>query len=348
MDKEALPEDWSILRSWLPADIDTLAKHSGFVSRTTGRVDAETWLRLILMHVAGGLSLEQTMLRASEMGWAKLSAVALFKRLRASQQWLSQMCGWLLAEQRRRLGEAAVWPEGWKVRLIDASEVREPGSTGSAWRVHYSLRLPQMVCDHYEITDNKGGEKFGRFEFAPGELVVADRGYSHRAGVAHVLESGAQALVRWNPHSFPLEDKRGKVLDLRRWLRRLPSRACRERAVWFSHEGKRYEVRLCALRKSKLATEACRSKVRAKARRQGRRIQQDTLEYAEYVMVLCTAPAAMISCEAVLGMYRGRWQVELAFKRLKSLLDAGHVPEESGEPARAWMQAKILSALLML
>ncbi len=248
-DKDALPEDWSILREWLPADLDTLAKQSGFVSRTTGRVDAETWLRLILMHVAGGLSLEQTMLRASEMGWAKLSAVALFKRLRASQQWLAQMCDWLLGEQRRRLGEAAAWPQGWQVRLIDASEVREPGRTGSAWRVHYSLRLPEMVCDHYELTDDKGGEKFGRFGFAPGELVVADRGYSHRAGVAHVLENGAHALVRWNPHSFPLEDERGKVLDLRRWLRRLPGRACRERTVWFSHGDKRYELRLCALRK---------------------------------------------------------------------------------------------------
>lgn len=305
------------------------------------------WLRLILMHVAGGISLKQTMLRAAELEWCELSHVALFKRLRVAHEWLSELCGGLLEWQRKRIGEEHAWPEGWKVRLIDATDVQEPGSTGTSWRIHYSMSMPTMVCDHYEITDGKGGEKFGRFKFNQGEFVVADRGYSHRAGVAHVIDSGARALVRWNPASFPLENSNGEPDDMLKWLRKLPKKAASERNVQFNHEGRTYKVRLCAIRKSRLATEAARKKARKKAKKKGNEIQPETLEYAEYVMVLCSADWRFVSRESALDLYRGRWQVELVFKRLKSLLQAGHVPKESDPSARAWMQAKILSALLI-
>jgi hypothetical protein len=347
MSDDSLPEEWSILRGWLSDDLAAAAQRCGFVRRTTGRIDSELWLRLILMHVAGGLSLKQTMLRAAELGWCDLSHVALFKRLRAAHEWLSQLCCGLLEWQRERIGEPHPWPEGWKVRLIDATDIQEPGSSGTSWRIHYSMSMPSMVCDHYEITDGKGGEKLGRFNFSQGEFVVADRGYSHRAGVAHVIDAGAHALVRWNPAAFPLEDGKGKPDNMLGWLRKLPKTVPRERDVQFRHEGRIYPLRLCAIRKSRLATEAARKKSREKARKNGSEIQPETLEYAEYVMVLCSADRQFAAVESALDVYRGRWQIELVFKRLKSLLQAGHVPKESDESARAWMQAKILSALLI-
>jgi len=347
MAADCLPEEWDILRSWISDDLSSSARRCGFVRRSTGRVDPETWLRLILMHVAGGLSLKQTMLRAGELGWCDLSHVALFKRFRVAHDWLCELCAGLLEWQRRRIDESHAWPEGWKVRLIDATDVQEPGSTGTAWRIHYSLSMPNMVCDHYEITDGKGGEKFGRFEFSKGELVVADRGYRHRAGVAHVIDSGANVLVRWNPASFPIENRRGVADDMLKWQRQLPKTAAGERNVQFRHEGGIYRLRLCAIRKSRLAAETAREKARRVAKKKGYEIQSETLEYAEYVMVLCSADRRSVSLDSALGLYRGRWQVELVFKRLKSLLQAGHVPKESDASARAWMQAKVLSALLI-
>lgn len=348
MADDALPEEWTILRNWLTEDLPISAKRCGFVRRSTGRVDAEMWLRLILMHVVGGLSLQQTMLRAAELEWCELSHVALFKRLRVAQEWLVELCDGLLDWQCKRLDDYSdCWPVGWKVRLIDATNVQEPGSTGTSWRIHYSVSMPRMVCDHFEITDAKGGEKFGRFKFRKGELAVADRGYSHRAGVAHVMDSEAHVLVRWNPASFPLENTHAEADDMLKWLRKLPKTIALERNVQFRHEGRVYPLRLCAIRKSRLATEEARKKARQAAAKGGHEIQPETLEYAEFVMVLCSADWRSVSVEAALNLYRGRWQVELVFKRLKSLLHAGHVPKESDASARAWMQAKILSALLI-
>ena len=67
-----------------------------------------------------GLSLEQTAVRAQELGLASVSGVALFKRLRRAQAWLADLTTWLLKEQRRRLGRF-VWPYPYRLRVIDAS-----------------------------------------------------------------------------------------------------------------------------------------------------------------------------------------------------------------------------------
>jgi len=347
MMSDALEDDWTIMRRWLPEDLQQRARTHGFARRTTGLQDAELWLRLILMHVSGGLSLEQTVLRAVELGWVdRLSAVALFKRLRKAQPWLGDLTAHLLQEQRQRLGQKA-WSAPWQVRLVDASDIQEPGRTGTAWRLHYALRLPQMVCDHFELTDVTGGEKLGRFGFAPGELIVADRGYSHRAGVAQVLRQGAEVLVRWNPSAFPLEGRAGGVFDALRWLRSLPARGARHKTVWFTHQGERFALRLCAVRKSRVAAQRAQHKLRRKSRERHHEVQEDNLLYAQYVMVLCSVPAGRLKAAETLELYRGRWQVELAFKRLKSLLEAGHVPKTDESSARAWMQAKVLTALLL-
>ena len=52
----------------MPSDLKEPARQGGFFQRARGLQDAEYWLRLILMHVGGGLSLEQTVLRAGELG----------------------------------------------------------------------------------------------------------------------------------------------------------------------------------------------------------------------------------------------------------------------------------------
>jgi len=346
MADDYLPEEWEIIRNWLPEDLDERARLHHFFRRARGLTDGERWLRLILMHVAGGLSLEQTTVRARELGLAEVSGVALFKRLRGAQEWLGDLCQYLLAEQQRRLGRS-VWPSEYRVRAIDATDVQEPGDTGTSWRIHYSIRLPELVCDHYELTDEKGGEKLGRFAFAPGELILADRGYSHRAGAAHVLQSGAELLLRWNPTVFPVQRAGGGAFDLLERLRSLPKRGAREWKVQFEQGGQIRALRLCAIRKNRVAAERARRKALRKAQRNGtKQVEAQSLELTGYVLVLTSLPPRF-SASQVLELYRGRWQVELAFKRLKSLLGAGHVPKSDDQSARAWMQAKILSSLLL-
>jgi hypothetical protein len=309
-------------------------------------LEAECWLRLILLHVAGGLSLEQSAVRAKELGWMEVSGVALFKRLVEAQFWLADLAQYLLGEQNRRL-ERLGRPFPYELRIIDATDIAEPGSTGTNWRLHYSIRLPELVCDYYELTDCHGGEKLGRFTFEAGELVLVDAGYSHRPGFAQVLEAGAQVLGRWNPHVFPLEDRSGDCFAPLSYLRPLVVGQTAEWPVQFRHGQAVHPLRLCALRKSPSATAQSRRRLLYNAQRKGKRADSLALKLCAYVLVLTSVPAERLSTEAVLDLYRGRWQVELVFKRFKSLLVGGLVPKSNDASALAWMQAKMLEALLL-
>jgi hypothetical protein len=302
-------------------------------------------LRLILLHVAGGLSLEQAAVRAGENKLVRISAVGLFKRLRSAGPWLT----WLTGELVKKLSkdwDDTLW-KGRPIRVLDATDIQEPGPTGTDWRLHYSLRLPQLSCDFLELTDVHGGETLKRLPIEKGDIVLCDRGYSHREGVAQVLRQEADVVVRLNSGAFPLEDQQGQEIDLVKLVEKLKVGQIGEWRVWFKHGGQRHQLRLCVLRKSQLATQQAQRKAERKARDKGQQVRPETLKLAAFVLVLTSLPASWGSAELILELYRARWQVELAFKRLKQLLSAGHVPKTTDESARAWLQAKVLTALLI-
>lgn len=340
---DSLPDEWFILRQWLPEDLRGLAVQSGFFRRNRGLQDSDCWLRLILMHVAGGLSLKQTAVRARELGLANVSSVALHKRLKQAEDWLASLTKHVLSQGLASPAQDSVLRP---IRVIDATDIQEPGSTGTFLRMHYSLMLPDLRCDHYEITDAKGGEKLGRFSFRKGEIVLADRGYSHRAGASSVLEAGADFVLRWNPAIFPLLQEGQPFFPLA-VLGKLKVGEVAEWNTTFEYGGKSYRCRLCGLRKSRQAAEKARRKSLDKARRNQTQPDPDYLELTQYVLVLTSLTKSEMSAAKVLEFYRSRWQVELAFKRLKSLLSLGHVPKTNDDTAKAWMQGKVLVALLI-
>ncbi len=49
---------------------------------------------------------------------------------------------------------------------------------------------------------------------------------------------------------------------------------------------------------------------------------------------------------AVLQAYRLRWQIELAFKRLKSLLHIDMLPTRTAQASRSWLLAHLILAVL--
>ena|ERR1017187_6142444 len=103
--------------------------------------------------------------------------------------------------------------------------------------------------------------------------------------------------------------------------------------------------RLCAIRKSQQAADRERRKTLRKALH-GPKPKPATLEFANYVLVFTTLPAAEFSTAEVLRWYRLRWQVELVFKRMKSLAQLGHLPKHDARSSRAWLYGKLLIALL--
>ena len=337
-----------MLASLLPAGWRELARETGAMRRARGAVRSpEVLLQLLLLHVGTGLSLKQAVARAQVQGLASVTDVALLKRLRSSEEWLRQMAC-LMFETSCFARASATVPAGRRLRAVDATTVEEPGATGTDWRVHYSISLPELACDFYELTDVKGGETYKRVPIKAGDVILGDRGYSQREGVAHVLQHGGDVIVRLNSTSFPLlNPSGGKHFPLIQKLRRLKGCQPGEWRVRFK-AGKRYwNARLCAIRKSKMAAAKAKKKIQRCASKKGKRLLPDTLEFAEYVFVLTTVDRDVLGTREILDLYRARWQIELCFKRIKSLLMLGHLPKRSDESARAWIQGKLLTVMLI-
>jgi hypothetical protein len=343
-DPSLLDEEWEFLTEFLPKDWREQARATGALRRARGVEDADRLLQLILMHTATGLSLRQTVVRAREQQIADISDVALLKRLRASEAWLRSLSLHLVEIQDVEFLKDL--SERRRIRVVDATTVQEQGGAGTDWRLHYTLCLPDLKCDFFELTDQAGGETYKRIAIKPGDLLLADRAYSNGAGVQTVAEAGGEVLVRWNSFSFPLETPDGKPFDPVKEFGRLPKRGCKEWQLCFEQEGQRYTGRLCAIRKGAVATARAQKKMRAVARKKKKRIDERALKLAAYIAVFTTASSKILSTKQVLELYRVRWQIELRFKHLKSLWGLGCLPKYDEQSCRAWIQAKLLCGLL--
>jgi hypothetical protein len=230
--------------------------------------------------------------------------------------------------------------------MIDSSSIQEPGSTGTDWRLHYSIRFPALQCDEVYVTSPKVGESFKLYSVHPGDLFMGDRGFARRADLSHVVNAGGDVLVRMHLTALPLLDQDGAPFLLLEHLRNLHGTQLGDWDTWMTHEGKSIPGRVCALKKNKRAAEKARRKAKRDAARKGRRIKPETLEAAAYVIVFTTLRREF-SPTTLLEMYRGRWQIELSFKRLKSIMGLGHLKKTDTEAAKAWIHGKLFVAFLI-
>jgi transposase len=162
--------------------------------------------------------------------------------------------------------------------------------------------------------------------------------------VRHVVRHHADVVLRMNLTNLPLEDAQGHPLSLLPLLRTLKVGQAADWPAWMRDDEGTLPVRVCAYKKTLAQTRAAQEAIRREAAKKQREARAETLEAAGYVIVLTTL---LLPATAILELYRRRWQVELAFKRLKSLLQLGHLKKIDKEGAKAWLQGKLLVACLI-
>lgn len=338
---------WQTIEAHLPQDFEALAKENKVLEVQYGEAkitSARDLLRLILLHAGADIGLRQTVVLAAEGKLPEVSHVTLHRKMRLSAPFLRALVGRLT---RGASDEAS--PERWAgydVLAVDGSSFCAPGADGTDARVHLQLRLSDLEIVGVAVEDRSVGESYKRFVWKPGQLAMGDRGYANPPGIASVVEQGADALVRVNRSALPMRTLTGESVDLMAWLRALKGYLPREqRVVIYSREHQReIEGRLIAVRLPAAEAEKARVRVR---REFGAKTSALDLEAAQYVVLFTTVPAARMPAEMCLALYRLRWQVELAFKRWKSLCHFDRLPKYRDDTILSWLYAKLLLALLM-
>jgi len=328
-------------------DLEALARQTQAFRRPRGVRSATDLLRLALAWGPGGYSMQRVAAWAGERQIATLSEDALVQRLHAAGPFLEELVRHLLTGA----GAAPAW-HGRVLRVADSTSLSQPASKGTDWRVHGVYDLGRGGFSHLEVTDNRGGEALDRGKPVAGEIRIADRGYANAQAWQRFLQGcdePADFIVRMRWNTIRLVDAAGDLFDLVAWLRsRPPESEIHQIAAW-ARSGKRQTplpIRLIARRKPTAVIEAERKRLRQYASRQQTKLDPRSLIAAEYLVVATSLPAAAFPAGEVPAAYRLRWQIELAIKRLKSLLHLGKLRTKTAAGTRCWLYAHLIVALL--
>ena len=269
------------------------------------------------------------------------------KRLRASEQWLRWICSAMVTNDHALAFPKGCFGKDMRIRLVDATAVSEPGSSGSDWRLHYAMELKTLQCDFFELTDVKGGESYRRVPIRKGDLILGDRAYATREGVRHVTDNGGIVLARMTIGGLACRTEDDDPFPLMTKLQTLRVGQTGDWDAWVVTKDKvKIPGRICAIRRSRAASALAERKVRRQCQRNSVEPGKKSLLAAKYVFVFTTLPREQADAGTVLALYRARWQVELAFKRLKSILGFGYLPKYDPDSCRAWLHGKLLVAMI--
>jgi len=343
--KPSEPLDWDVIQTVLPPGWRELAVEMKLIRPNlpahmgTKVTEIGPLLRLVLYQVATNSGLELATAVFAAAGMLTLTFVALHKWMKKLAPYLEQLLAGMVA------GEHALFaPDRWagyEVIVTDASTVQRPGSKQTTARVHLALRLTDLRVVEVHATDDKGGETLRRFRPEPGQLWIVDRGYANPPGIGWANRREADVLVRYNRGSLPLYDRRGHALDVALCTSKLRKSGRSRDWEAFVHldDGKRIAGRLCAVRLPDDKVQEAKDRIR---REQGSAATPETLAMAAFVLLFTTVPRTRMVCDVVLALYRARWQVELDFKRSKSITGLDRLPNFRPDTIASWIYAKLL------
>ena len=305
---------------------------------------AGSLLRLIFIYGPGGHALRTVSGLASTGGIAELSDVALLKRIAGSAEWLKALC------ERQLAAAAPASGAGLRLRIVDSTTIAAPGSSGS-YRLHLSYDPLRQRIGDVELTAISEGERLDRLPLKPGDLVLGDRGYPKPDGLANLIKSGAHVLVRVTWKSLHLIDEAGKPINWNGLFAAAEKHGFVDKPIRVARPRGRFEplpLRLVILPKPAEAAASSRAKAKhANRKDQHGSCDPRTLAAADHLILLTSLSEDQIAAPALKDLYAVRWQIELAFKRMKSILNLARLPAKNPNLARAWLHAHLLFALLI-
>jgi hypothetical protein len=343
-------DHWPEVSARFPADFDieATARSRGAFTRAREIKNAETLLRFALAYGGLGMSLRETCAWAEAGGIASLSGPSLLERLCKAAPWLGDIVAALIAEQAKvPVGRWA----GYRLRALDGTSICQPGADRTTWRLHVGYDLATGQVDQLELTDLHGAENLQRLSYRPGEIVLADRYYARPRDLRPVMDAGADFIVRTGWNSLRLLQANGEPFDLFAALAALAEQE--GEAQVRIHEGttgvapgEPLILRLVIRRKGPEQALAEQKRLLKDAKKRGKQPDPRSLEAAKYILLLTSLPASAFPPADILALYRFRWQIELAFKRFKSLAGLDMLPAKKPELARAWIYARLIVAII--
>jgi hypothetical protein len=328
----------------LPSELEPMAREFKAFTRMRKVESPQQLLRIALLYCGLDKSLRET---AGEFSLLqqRITDEAVSQRLNACLPWIKALLIKMLDGNKLPVLEAA---RRWLV--VDGSSIQGPGAKGTDYRLHLCLELSTLQFIEIKITDKHTSEGMRHYDFQQGDGVIGDRGYATAQELINTVEKGADVVVRMSAHNLPLSDECGVRWDLYEAIKEQPAATMLTFPVVVkSPKGKgQIEGYVHVYRLDEAAANKANRLRHKKNVRKGHTSKKSTLFFDGYVLVFTTIKPETLTVEAISAIYRVRWQIEIAIKRLKSLLDVGQLRSRAGGPlAELWLTGKMLYALLV-
>jgi hypothetical protein len=321
-------QEWPHVLTLLPSDLEDSARESEALVRCRNVPDAAALMRMALAYAVSDLSLKGVAAWANALGLAQITGPGLFYRLCEAEAWLQRVLVQTL--QNRVEGATA---SRMRLRVVDATVIHGPGATGTEWRAHVLIDPRSGEFRSVELTDAQGGEGYGRYRVTAHEVILGDRAYATARGVWAIQSAQAYVMARMNPHTIRVCNEKRQRISLRSQEKSVPKLG----GVEFNILVPIPPVKRTKSHKWPLARAIAWVPARAVAAR---------TRSGEVIWLLTTLPEEQASPHELMQLYRLRWQIELFFKRLRSLLHMDALPSRQGPTAKSWMLARFLAPAL--
>jgi hypothetical protein len=329
----------------LPEDYEKSARETKAIQRCRGVKSAKNLLKTQLTYLKSSISMKGIAAYARSEGLGELSDVSFMKRLAGSGEWFKVLLSQIDLSAVTAY-EKPDWLKNYNVLAIDASKVTTKGAIKKTFLLHYSLDLFGMCTHEFKITDEKTGEKLTNFNVREGDLILADRAYATKSGIFHCMTGGGSFVMRLKNKAFKLFDSAHNEISLLENMQSASETEPTDFPVFIENDdGGLQPLRICALRKTAEAAQKQKQDYDEYESKKGKTISAQTRETGDFIFVITNLPD-LISAKYIMSLYRYRWQVELYFKRLKTLLGFGDIMMKTAEHTLAWLNGKMLVAVL--
>src|ERR1700710_143742 len=299
-------EDWTgvVARLGGAEALTVTARATKAFLRPREITNAVDLLRLVLAYCLGERGLRLTAAWAVSVGLVDISNVALLYRLRQCGDWLAMLVGQVLSDAAPKAAD------GRLIRIIDGTTVPKKGpdarKNNELWRIHSAFDLPDERFGHFEVTDQQDGETLDRIPVVKGEIRIADRAYLQPDRMGKVIDAGADVVIRAGWKSARWVDEGGNAIDVVAELRDATVDLV-DRPIWIKRKGGSFlAVRLVAVRKPQQAAVEARRKARREAQRGGHTVSKQTLDAADWVILITSLKPDDFTTADVLALYRLR------------------------------------------
>jgi hypothetical protein len=321
-------DKWASIVKMLPIDLEDSAKRCGALIRCIKVPNATALIRLALAYSLSDLSIKDVAAWSKVNGITQITGPGLFYGLRECEPWLEPVLVQMLSH------EIVPFHAGLKIRVVDATVITGAGTRGTDWRAHVLINPVSGRFSSVELTDHKGGESYSRYTVNPHDVILADRAYCAARGIEHIVHLGADVVLRVNTYGLKVSDLEKNRVNLLSYESKItsdnftslnvliatpPDMKLRNSHVWNLSEAANWiEARIVGTRTKK----------------------------GNVIWILTTFKPDQVADEVLLRLYRIRWQIELMFKRLKSLLHLDALPTKRGPTSKTWLLIRFLGAAI--